>query len=179
MIGKVLHWVVNLPLLVLIAFLILERNGNRRPARVQGDGRIEFTPNRLFLWAWILFALRMAFIGIDFAKHGMDDPWGLAISAGIELGVLGILFSLPGTVVVVDEGLEQVYWFWRNKHIRWKEIVEIAAGEKSFTVTITGTEGTKIIHSRLMADRPRLLLELKQHCGENLPAEFPAEPTTG
>ena len=48
-------------------------------------------------------------------------------------------------------------------------------GEKSRTVTITGADGIKIVHSRQLPDRPRLLWELKQHCGEQLPADFPRE----
>jgi hypothetical protein len=58
----------------------------------------------------------------------------------------------------------------------WKNIVEINTGEKSRTVAITSSDGTEIVHSDLLVDRPRMLLELKQHCGENLPPDFPREP---
>jgi hypothetical protein len=46
-------------------------------------------------------------------------------------------------------------------------------------VTVTGKDGTKIIHSPMLADRPRFLLELKRHCGEELPPDFPREPIDG
>ena len=85
-----------------------------------------------------------------------------------------MLFEFPGSVVVTGDGLEQIYWFWRNKHIRWNDIVEIESGQKDRTVTITSANGTKIVHSRFLADRPRFLLELKEHCGEELPPDFPA-----
>ncbi len=44
---------------------------------------------------------------------------------------------------------------------------------------MTGADGTKIIDPRKLADRPRLLLELKQYCGEKLPPAFPREPVAG
>jgi hypothetical protein len=46
-------------------------------------------------------------------------------------------------------------------------------------VTIIGADGTKIIHSRQLPDRPRLLMELKIHCAEKLPSDFPREPIAG
>jgi hypothetical protein len=69
----------------------------------------------------------------------------------------------------------QISWPGRNRRIRWAEIAEINTGEKSRTVTITGGNGTKIIHTRSLPDRPRLLMELKHYCGENLPPDFPRE----
>lgn len=84
--------------------------------------------------------------------------------------------EFPGTIVITADGLEQVHWLWKNKLIQWSEIEEINTGEKSRAVTITATNGTKIVHSRQLPDRPRLLFELKQHCGENLPPDFPREP---
>lgn len=82
---------------------------------------------------------------------------------------------VPGTIVVADDGLEQRYWFRMDKRIGWKNIEEIKSVKWS-TVTITGTDGTKIVHSPMLADRPRFLLELKRHCGEELPPDFPREP---
>ena len=93
--------------------------------------------------------------------------------------MIAILCSFPGTVVITGSCLQQVYWFRRNKRIRWQEIVEINTGEKSHTVIITGADGTKIVHVRQLADRRRLLLELKNHCGEELPPDFPREPIAG
>ena len=81
-------------------------------------------------------------------------------------------------VVIAVDGLEEVYWLRRRKRIQWKGIVEISTGEKSRTITITGADGTRIVHSPQLPDRPQLLLELKNLCGENLPPDFPRKPST-
>jgi hypothetical protein len=96
-----------------------------------------------------------------------------------SLGILAvmILFPFPETIIVTTDGLKQISWLWKNRQIRWVEIVEINTGEKSRTVAIKGADGTKIVHSRQLPDRPGLLLTLKDHCGENLPPDFPREPT--
>ena len=91
---------------------------------------------------------------------------------------IGLITLFPGTIVIDSEGLQQTSWAWKNKRIRWTDIVEINTGEKSRTVTISGADGTKIVHSRRLPDRPRLLWEIKQRCGEQLPADFPREPVS-
>jgi hypothetical protein len=91
---------------------------------------------------------------------------------------IALLTSFPGAILIDSEGLQQTFWAWKIKRIRWADIVEINTGEKSGTVTITGADGIKIVHSRQLPDRPRLLWELKQHCAEQLPADFPGEPAS-
>jgi hypothetical protein len=86
-----------------------------------------------------------------------------------------IAASFPETIIVKADGLEQVSWLWKNKRIHRSDIVEINTGEKSRTVTITSADGTRIVHSRQLPDRQRLLAELKHHCGENPPSDFPRE----
>jgi hypothetical protein len=90
-----------------------------------------------------------------------------------------IAFTFPDTIIVKADGLEQIAWLRRRRQIRWADIVEINTGEKGRTVSIIGADGTKIVHSRQLPDRPRLLMELKKHCGENLPSDFPREPGVG
>lgn len=89
-----------------------------------------------------------------------------------------IAASFPATIILSTDGLQQVSWLWKDKRIGWSEIVEINTGEKSRTVTVTGADGTKIVHSRQLSDRPRLISELKHHCGHSLPQDFPQEPVT-
>jgi hypothetical protein len=89
------------------------------------------------------------------------------------LGSIGSIFILPGTVFLTDDGLEEVFWLWRNKRIRWSEIVEINTERKGSAVMVIGGHQTKIIHSDRLPDRARFLAEIKRHCGENLPADFP------
>jgi len=178
MIWKTLHWAPHLVFWVALAVLALSLSGrvnNRRLAKVLDGGGVEFAPSWIGVWAWIFVALRLALDAEKDLRKGMAHPWGFAAGALLEVAVLGSLFALPGTIVVTRHGLEKVYWLRRNTCIRWNEIVEINTGEKSGTVTIVGGDGTRIIHSREMADRPRLLLELKRHCGENLPSDFPRE----
>lgn len=91
---------------------------------------------------------------------------------------LYLLVSVPGTVLAGDDGLEKVYWLRKNKRIRWEDIETIETDGKNMMfsmITITGTDGTEIIHSWLLADRPRLLLEIQKHCAKDLPPEFPRE----
>jgi hypothetical protein len=90
-----------------------------------------------------------------------------------------IAVSFPAKIIVASGGLQQVSWLWKNKRISWEDIVEINTGEKSRMVTITDSDGTKIVHSRVLPDRPRLLIELRHHCGENLPLDFPHEAIAG
>jgi hypothetical protein len=118
----------------------------------------------------------MGFIAADFLKQGLGKPLTFITGAMLGLGTFALLLSLPAALVVTDDCLEEVHWFWRNKRIRWKEIVEIETSANGRTVTVSAANGARIIHSRLHADRPRFLLELKRHCGDQLPQDFPREP---
>jgi hypothetical protein len=84
-----------------------------------------------------------------------------------------MVFVLPGAVSATDSGLEEVIWLWRNKRILWKDIVEVNAERKGGTVTVIGADKTRIAHTSRLPDRPRFLLEIKRHGGENLPQDFP------
>jgi hypothetical protein len=106
-------------------------------------------------------------------------PWSFVFLTGYGLAAVALILDLPASIVVSAEGLEQIYWFRRRKRIRWNDIVEIESGQKDGTVTITSADGTKIVHSRFLADRRRFLLELKQYCGDELPQDFPREPIDG
>ena len=149
--------------------------GNQRTACVLSDGRIEFRPRPLSLWGSGAAIAYSIYILIHHLENGQ---WKPSVTLGIAmcwLVSLNFLFSLPETVAVTRDGLEQVYWLRKNKRIAWSDIVEINTGDKIRIVTIKGTDGTEIVHSKQHADRPRFLLELKRHCGENLPSDFPRE----
>ena len=175
-----LLWVWIVPVLLLV--LLSRAQENKQKAMALNAQRIEFTPSKLFHWASCLFAclfaIYAAYAAAAHLKHSHGRP---DIIISICVGILGpmILYSLPGTIAVTADGIEQAFWFQKNRHIRWADIVEINSDEKSRTVSITGADGTKIVHSRQLADRSRLLLELKQHCGENLPPDFPCERIAG
>jgi hypothetical protein len=173
MISKVIHWSINSLFWVALALLIASMVSNRRFATVRADGNVEFAPRWFGVWALMYVAIRMCFIAWGYLQYGLKEPLTFVTGALLGLSSVGLVSVLPGTILVSDNGLEEVIWFWRNKRIRWEEIVEINTERKGSTVTVIGVDRTKIIHSSRLPDRPRFLAEIRQHCGENLPAEFP------
>lgn len=177
MIWKTIQWTANLLFWIPLALVFAGMFKNRRSAKILSDGRIEFAPRWFGVWAWIFLAFRTSFVIPSYLRQGLGKPWDFVTGALLGAVVLGVLCEIPGTLIVSSTGLKQVYWFWHNKQIRWDEIVEINTGEKNKggTVTVMGADGTSIVHSGQLPDRPRFLLELKQRCGENLPPDFPRE----
>ena len=179
MIWKILFWISHLLFWGALAWIVFGFFGNRRSARVLKDGRIEFSLHLLTILAWLYV---LVFIAISVSKgfmQGQGSLWHFVFFTGLGLTVIGMIFDYPASIVVSEEGLEQLYWFHRRKRIRWEDIVEIESGQKSHTVTITAADGTKIVHTGYLADRPRLLPEIKKHCGDQLPTDFPREPLDG
>ena len=165
--------------LILLATLQGNADGQRK-ARELDDGQMEFAPNRRAVWAWsLLVPYLIMYAIVSQVKYSHGRPLHLMTAAALGVVALMILFTFPGTIIVTADGLKQISWLWKNKQVRWAEIVEINTGEKSRTVTITGADGTKIVHSRQLPDRPGLFMTLKEHCGENLPPDFPREPGGG
>lgn len=160
----------------LLAFLILIADLGKPKFAGDLDGRIKFAPSRMELAAWAVIFICLMIGAIDSFRHSRGQILNLLSAAAPALLVLVAASSVPGTIIITTDGLQQIYWFSRTKRIRWEEIVEINTGKKNRTVTITGANRTKIIHSRQLPDRARLLSELKRHCGENLPPDFPREP---
>src|SRR5271157_1682806 len=182
MIWKLLLGLTHLIFDIALIWMFFGRAGKRGSARVLSDGRVKFSPDRLGLWAWPLAIAYLVSLTVRDLIQNHGNPWDFLAPTLFGSTALMLLFSFPGTVVVSADGLEAVYWFRRHKHIRWKEIEEIETEKQSTSfrmVTITGVDGTKIVHSFQLADRSRFLLELKQHCGENLPPDFPREPIDG
>jgi hypothetical protein len=173
MIWNVTHWSINFLFWIALARFIPSMVSNRRSATVRANGEVEFAPRWFGVWALMYVAIRMCFITWGYLRHGLGEPLTFATGALLGLVSVGLVFALPGTVSVTDSGLEEVFWLWRNKRIRWGDIVEINTERKGSAVTVIGADKTKIVHSSGLPDRPRFLLEIKRHCGENLPADFP------
>ncbi|MGC2639575.1 MAG: PH domain-containing protein [Acidobacteriaceae bacterium] len=170
---------LTLGIVVLGAFVCLLGNADRqRRATLLPNGQIEFTPNRRAYWSWPVVVVYMAFAAIDQGLHTHGKLLNILMTAGFGYVAWALAISFPTTILVSDDGLEQVSWLWRTRRIRWTDIVEINTGQKSGLVTITGADGTKIVHNSQLPDRGRLLIELKNRCGENLPSDFPREPLT-
>jgi hypothetical protein len=178
MIWKLLIVLSRLLFVMVLAWMLYSWFGRRRSARVISEGRIEFAPSRLAIWAWLYLIGFMATPAIKDLVYHQGNPWALFMVTCFGLAALAIFSSFPETIAVTAGGLEQIYWFQKNTRIRWEDIEEIKT-ERGGTITITGKDGTKIVHNIFLADRTRLLLEIKQHCGENLPPEFPREPIGG
>jgi len=168
--------IANIASLVLLVWMMAGRNSGPGSAKDAGAGRIEFPPDKLAFWAWLLVVVPPVWTTIRNFTHGANITLGWISSGCIGFLALAHMVSFPETVVVTDDGVEQVYWMWKNRHIAWGDIVEISIDKGSRMVTIKGADGTVIVHSGRLVDRPRLLAELKQRCGENLPPEFPGEP---
>jgi hypothetical protein len=149
----------------------------QRKAVLLRGGRVEFSPNRRAFWAWPPLVVYLVYAAISQLKGSHGRPLDLIIAAGLGILAMMFIFTFPETIIVTDNGLEQISWLWKKKQIRWADIVEINTGEKRRTVTISGADGTKIVHSRQLPDRSRLLMELRDRCGENLPSDFPREPS--
>lgn len=162
----------------LVAWCFLANAPKDRKANVSTTGRVEFAPNRRARAAWLILAAFLVYLVPAQFRHTGGHLFPLVTAIAFASVAVGLLISFPGTILIDSEGLQQTFWAWKNKRIRWADVVEINTGEKSHTVTITGADGVKIIHSRQLPDRPRLLWELKQHCGEQLPADFPREPVS-
>jgi hypothetical protein len=178
MIWKLFPVLSRLLFVIVLAWMLYSLFGRRRSARVISEGRIEFAPSRLAIWAWLYIIGFLATPAIKELVRHQGNPWALFVVTCFGLAALSIFSSFPETIAVTPEGLEQIYWMQKNKRIRWEDIEEIKT-TRGGTITITGKDGTKIVHNIFLADRTRLLLEIKQHCGENLPSDFPLEPIGG
>src|SRR5487761_1658698 len=101
----------------LLAFLILLAGvGRPKFARDLGD-RIEFAPSRMELAAWAVICLMIG--TIDSFRHSQGQILTLLSAAAPALLVLVVVSYVPGTIIITADGLQQIYWFSRNKRIRW------------------------------------------------------------
>jgi hypothetical protein len=170
----------ELPVWIVTAAVLISFTGSadrQRKALVLRGGRIEFSPNRRAFWAWPVLVAYLVYATISQLKGSHGRPLDMIFASGLGILAMMFIFTFPETIIVTDNGLEQTSWLWKNKQIRWADIVEVNTGEKRRTVIITGADGTKIVHSRQLPDRSRLLMELRGHCGEKLPPDFPREPS--
>jgi hypothetical protein len=179
-----MHWKIllgfaRLAFGIALAWMLFGRPGKRGYARVRSDGRIEFAPDWIGLCAYPLVFFYLLGLATNDLLHRHAGPWDFLNPALLGSIAITLALSFPGTVVADDGGLEAIYWFRRNKRIRWKDVESIETDGKRTRfsmITLAGVDGTKINHSSLLADRPRLLLEIQKHCTENLPPDFPREP---
>ncbi len=142
-----------------------------RTAVEKQGGRIEFFVNRRCFWGVYVILTLMSYPILMFVVTGFKSPIGLWLISFCGGCMLLLLMSFPGTIFLNDEGLEQTYWVGRKKRIQWKQVRWILIDEKRKRVTITGSNGHKIVHMRQLPDKARMLAELRAHCPEKMPAE--------
>ncbi|HTW60340.1 MAG TPA: hypothetical protein VMD55_00955 [Terracidiphilus sp.] len=147
---------------------------NRGTARMIAGGRLEFSRARwaIVRWLWEIWFWGIGTIGLAIQIHRGHMGWPLLYLALFPVLFVHALVSFPGSIVMQTEGIEQVYWLRSNKKIRWMEISAIRRSDKGREITIVGTDGTEIVHSRRLADQPRFLRELRAHCRTDLLQDF-------
>ncbi|HET9088056.1 MAG TPA: hypothetical protein VFN53_11080 [Acidobacteriaceae bacterium] len=157
---------------VLALWVLLAGDAKHRAAKDLQNGFVEFSQRRIVLSAWLWISVFLGYAATKLFLHSHDNPLNLAIATCPAVLAIAFLCSIPGTVIVSPETVQQIFWFRKTRRIQWEQIVEVNTGGKNQTVTITGADGTKIVHSNQLADRARLLCEIKKYCGEKLPSEF-------
>jgi hypothetical protein len=173
-VGFFLPQIGALLLLLLLAKMIAGKADEGREARTEG-GRIEFTPNRRSFWAVYVFIASIAYVVLASLLQGLKSGVSLAVPA-IGIGfVLFLLMAFPATIVVDDEGMEQVFWLRGRKRIAWRDVSKSTVIEKTGEVKITSKSGVKIVHTRQLPDRARLLAEVENHSRESVPVAPPVQ----
>lgn len=156
--------------LLVLARLIAGKADKNRSAEESEGGRIQFTPNRRSFWGVYLFTACFGFVAIVSLVKGHGANGSLAVPAVSVAFVLLLLMAFPATIVVDQQGIEQMFWLRGRKRIAWKEVTTIALNEKSGEVKITGKNGVKILHTRQLPDHARLVSELDKHRAERATA---------
>jgi hypothetical protein len=142
------------------------------------DGQLEFAPNRKNFVATPMFVAFLVYLGVTMYESKM--PSGISMfGTGFWLVLAAvILTAFPATILANDEGLKQVYWFWKPRRIAWKDISAVTFDEKKQKLTIKGQGGTKIVHTRQLPDRARLIAEIEKHSDGKVPVEVSSTVAT-
>jgi hypothetical protein len=160
---------------VALLWMLFGRAGKRGPAKVHSNGRVEFAPDWIGLSAFPLTVVYLVGSSVKAVLHNHGRPNDFFSPIVLTAAALYLLLTFPGTLLTSNSGIEQAYWFRKNKRIRWSEIVEVETdknGGRFTSVTVTDAHGIQVIHSSLLADRERFMIEIEKHCRENLPPEF-------
>lgn len=177
MIFQTMRWAVHVLFwiaLVLVPIGLFKRNSGY--AKLCGNGNVRFLPRWWFVSAWIYILVRFAFFGSNYLRTGFQFSLQFLTGAMISIAAIGGMLSLPGVLMVTNDALEERNWIWRNKKIRWSEVQEIHAEKKGSAITVIGPGRSRILYTNVYPDRARFLIEIKKHCGDNLPPDFPSEP---
>lgn len=159
----------NAPFIALCSYGLFSRSYRKRTTSFTDD-TVAFPVENIVVWLCLicspifLYWAMMALAKLVFSSHHLD-----LLSSLMQVGVpawlgFGLLFSLPGTLIVTSEGIEKRFWLRSNKKMLWGEITTITVGK--YRVEITDANRKKISHESFNLDRERFLFELKRHCSE-------------
>jgi len=178
MIWKSLLWLDRIvfwsscALFLIAAFSRLFARGN--PIE-RAEGLIEFPPSPMGHFCFVMMAASLPLSLEGAFLHSRLTVFDFIMTSYVLLIAITICLSVPGTISIDPEEITQRFWFRKNRHVRWKDIVEVKTTKRG-PIEITSNNRTKISHSSFLAGRGRFLLEIKKHCGDELPADFPREP---
>ncbi len=142
-----------------------------RPAR-QIDGEIEFAPNKRSIVATPVFVGFLVYLGVAMFMSHLPSLVGV-FGAGFWLILAAlILTTFPATLFASDEGLKQTFWLGKTRRIAWKDVSQVIYDENKHRLTIKGQGRTKVVHTRQLPSRSRLIEELEKHCEDKVPAEL-------
>jgi hypothetical protein len=162
--------------LLLLAKLIISEAGGSRTAFEAIGGKIEFMPNRRSYFGVYLFVGLLTYVAVATLVYGLRTQTDL-LSPVCCLGFVALMLAaFPASIVVDENGVEQLYWLRGRKRIAWKDIVTVDVNEKKHEVRIKGRNGAKIVHTRQLPDRSRLLAELEKHASERALVAVPKRP---
>ncbi|MGB6194123.1 MAG: hypothetical protein WBF42_16780 [Terracidiphilus sp.] len=138
----------------------------------QAGGEIEFAPNKRGIVAAPVFVGFLVYLGVTMLISSLPSFLNIFGGAFWMLLAVLILMTYPARIFAGDQGLRQTYWLGKTRRIAWKDVSQVIYDENKHRLTIKGQGGTKIIHTRQLPDRARLVAELEKHCEDKVPAEL-------
>ncbi len=149
------------------ALMVISEADKNRLAVESKNGRIEFLPNARSYWGVYVIIAVLCYpvvTGVISQIHSGSGAWLVSLCMGF---IMLLLISFPGSIDVTSEGVEQNYWVGRRKRLAWRDVVGFEVDKKNKRVTIRAKSGPKIVHTRQLPDRERLMAELEIHCSAN------------
>lgn len=150
--------------------LVVGDADTNRMAKETNDG-IEFLPNPRSYWGLYIIVAMLVYPLIADTVRGFKIAQDLPV-VSLCLGfVLFLLTTFPGSIVANDEGLLQTYWFGGNKRVAWNNVSGFEIDRKRKRVIVKARNGAKIVHTRQLPDKNRIIGEIEMHCPGQLPAD--------
>lgn len=150
--------------------LVVSDADKNRMANETKEG-IEFLPNRRSYWGLYIIVAMLTYPLIAVLARGIKSAEDLSVVL-LCLGFnLFLLTTFPGSIVSNDEGLEQTYWFGGNKRVAWNNVARFEIDRKRKRVIVKARNGAKIVHTRQLPDKNRIIGEIEMHCPGKLPAD--------